>query len=182
MVARWVGDAAPTSSPIETEMPGDGAVERCSHGGIAVIDRSEPGVGLGLLQIGPGVVVRRGRLIQRRLRDGLPLHQFGLALEIEFGLSQGCLCAGFGGLRLLELQFVGLGLDREQRGAFLHEGAVLVIDRLQEALHARDQIDALDRGSVAGRIEKARDRALHRQRDVHLRQRRRDKGVLFAAA
>jgi hypothetical protein len=164
------------------QMRGDDAVERRSHLGIAVIDRGEPGVDLGLLQIGLGVVARRGRLIQRRLRDGLPLHQFGLTLEIEFGLSQGCLRAGFGGLRLFEPQFVGLGLDREQRGAFLHEGAVLVIDRLQEALHARDQIDALDRGSVAGRIEKARDRALHRQRDVHLRQRRRDKGVLFAAA
>ena len=144
-------------------MRADDAVERRDHIGIAVVDRRDLGVDLGLLQIGLRVVaVGRGG-IERRLRDRLPLHQIRLALEIGFGLLQRCLRTGLGRLRLFELELVGVGLDREQRGAFLDESAVLVIDRLQKALHARDQIDGLDRRGVAGGIEKTRDGALHRQ-------------------
>ena len=81
----------------------------------------------------------------------------------RLGLLQRSLRAGFRRLGLLELQLVGLGLDREQRGAFLDEAAVLVVDRLQEALHARHQIDRLDRRGVAGGIEITRDVLLHRR-------------------
>ena len=115
MVASCVGDDAPTSSPTETRCARDDAVERRGHIGIAVIDRRDLGVDLGLQQIGLRVVARRGRSIQRRLGNGLPLHQFLLALEVGLGLPQRCLRAGFRGLRLFELQLVGLGLDREQR-------------------------------------------------------------------
>jgi hypothetical protein len=161
-------------------MRADDAVERRDHVGVTVIDSGDLGVGLGLLQARLCIVARRSGLIERRLRHGLSLNQIGLALEVGLRLFHRCLGAGLGGLRLLELQLVGLGLDREQRRAFLHEGPVLIVDRLQNALHARDQIDALDRRGIAGGLEKARDRALHRQRDFNFRRRRRYKGVLFA--
>ena len=131
-------------------MRADDAVERRDDVGIAVIDRCDLGVDLGLLQVGLGVVARGCRGIQRRLRDGLPLHQIRLALEVSFRLLQRRLRAGLGRLRLLQLQLVGFGLDREQCRAFLYEGPVLIIDRLQKALHARDEIDRLDRSGVAG--------------------------------
>src|SRR6266704_2983902 len=101
-------------------MRADDAVERRDDVGIAVIDRRDLGVDLGLLQVGLGVVARRRGLIQRRLRDGLPRDQIRLALEVGFGLLQRGLCAGLGRLRLFKLQLVGLGLDREQRRAFLY--------------------------------------------------------------
>ena len=162
------------------QMRADDAVERRRDIGIAVIDRRDLGVDLGLLQVGLGVLARRRRSIERCLRDRLSLHQIRLPLEIGFGLLHRSLHAGFGGLRLIELQLVGFGLDREQRGAFLHEGAVLVVDRLQEALHARDQIDILDRRGIAGRLQIARDAALHRHGDLNFRRRRRHKSILFA--
>ena len=161
-------------------MRADDAVERRGHMGIAVIDRRDLGVDLGLQQVRLRVVARRGGIIQRGLGNGLPLHQFLLALEVRLGLPQRCLRAGFRRLRLFELQLVGVRLDREQGRAFLHEGAVLVVDRLQKALHARNQIDILDRRGVAGRFQIAREGPLHRHRDVDFRRRRRNKSILFA--
>ena len=163
-------------------MRADDAVERRDDVGIAVIDRRDLGVDLGLLQVGLGVVARRRGLVQRRLRDGLPRDQIRLALEIGFGLLQRGLHAGLGRLRLLKLQLVGLGLDREQRRAFLDQCAVLIVDRLQHPLRPRDQIDRLDRSGVAGGLEIARDVPLHGQSDLHLRRRRRHKTILFAGA
>ena len=161
-------------------MRADDAVERRGDVGVAVIDLRDLGVDLGLLQIGLHVVARRGRGIERGLRDGLLLHQFHLPLVIGLGLFQRGLRAGLGGLRLFELELVGLGLDGEQRGAFLYEGTVLVIDRLQKTLHARDQVDVLDRRGIAGGVEIARDRFLNGHRDLDLRRRRRYESILFA--
>jgi hypothetical protein len=64
----------------------------------------------------------------------------------------------------------------------LDEGAILIADRLQHALHTRHQVDRLDRRGIAGGFEVARDVALHRHRNVDRRRRRRHEGVLFAAA
>ncbi len=168
MVASCVGDAAPTSSPTDMRwaltMPSNGA---------------DLGVRLGLQQIGLGVVARRRGGVERRLRDGLPLDQIRLPFEVSLGLLHRCLRAGFGCLGLFELQLVGIGLDREQRGAFFHQGAVLIVDRLQDPLHARDQIDILDRRGVAGRLEIARDGPLNRQSNFNLGWRRRHKTILF---
>jgi hypothetical protein len=61
------------------------------------------------------------------------------------------------------------------------EAAVLVLDFLQEALHARHQIDGVERCGVAGRLEIARQWLLHRRRDNDLGRRRRDITILFAA-
>ena len=161
-------------------MRADDTVERRSHIGIPVIDRRDLGIDLGLQQVRLRVVARRGRSIQRGLGNGLPLDQFLLALEVRLGLLHRCLRACFRSLRLFELQLVGVRLDREQGCAFLHIGAVLVVDRLQKALHARDQIDILDRSRIAGRFQIARERPLHRHRHINFRRRRRDKSILFA--
>jgi hypothetical protein len=152
MLASWVGEATPTSSPIETRcvltLPSNGA----GHLGVAAVDLGYLGVDVGLMQIGLGVVACGGRIIQRRLRDRLSRDQIGLPLEIGLGLPDRSL-RGLGGLRLLELQLIGLELDREQGRSFFHEGAVLILDRMQEALDARDQVDGLDRGGVVGGLE-----------------------------
>lgn len=163
------------------QMGGDDTVERCRHIGVTVIDLGDPRVDLSLLQIRLRVVAVRRRLIERGLRHRLALHQIRLALEIGFRLLERRLRTDLGRLRLVELQLVGLGLDGEQRGALLDEGAVLVIDRLQEALHARDEIDTFDRGGIARGVEEARDGALHRLCDCNLRGRRRHESILFAA-
>ena len=86
------------------------------------------------------------------MRDRLARHQVDLALIVGFGLFQRGLRAHFGCLRLLELEPVGLRLDGKQGGARLHEGAILVVDRLQYALYPRHQIDGIDRRGIAGRI------------------------------
>jgi hypothetical protein len=106
-------------------------------------------------------------------------------LEVDVssvGLLQRRLRAGLRGLRLLELELVGVGLDGEQRRASLHELPVLVVDRLQHALYPRDEIDGVDGRGIAGGLEIARHRTLHRNGNVDLRRRRRYKAVLFAAA
>src|ERR1700736_1913793 len=100
-------------------MRADDAVEGCDDVGIAEIDRRNLGVGLGLLQVGLGVVARRSGLIEGRLRDGLPRNQIRLALVVSFGLLDRRLRAGLGRLGLLQFQLVGFGLDREQRRTFL---------------------------------------------------------------
>ncbi len=114
------------------------------------------------------------------MRDRLPLDQIRLPLEIGVGLPHRGLRAGFRGLRLFELQLVGIGLDREQRSAFLDQGAILIIDRLQNALHACDQIDILDRRGVAGLLQIARDGPLQGNGDLNFRWWRRNKTILFA--
>ena len=163
-------------------MRADDAIEWRDDIGIAVVDRRDLGVDLSLLQVCLGVVARRGGGVEGRLRDGLPLHQIRLPFEVGFGLFHRRLCAGLGSLGLLKFQLVGIGLDCEQRRALLHEVAVLVVDRLQEPLHPRDEIDVLDGGGVAGSLEKARDRLLHRHADIDLRRWRRHKTILFACA
>jgi hypothetical protein len=102
MVASWVGEEAPTSSPIETRW----AVTMPSNGDL--------GSGLGLQQVSLRVVAVGGGRIQGRLRHGLALHQVGLALVIGIALSERRLRAGLCRLRLIELELIGLRLDCEQ--------------------------------------------------------------------
>src|SRR5262249_30729107 len=59
--------------------------------------------------------------------------------------------------------------------------AVPVVDSLEETLHARDEIDAVEGGRVTRDFEIMRDRLLHRMGDRHLRGRRGDVTVLLAA-
>jgi len=161
-------------------MGADNAVERRGDVGIAEIDGGDLGVDLGLQQVGLGVVARRGGLIEGGLRDRLARDQIRLAPVVGLGLFQRRLGARFGRLRLFELEPVGLGLDREQRGAILHEGSVLVADRLQHALHPRHHVDRLDRRGVAGRLQIAGNAALYGERDIDRRRRRRHERILLA--
>jgi hypothetical protein len=80
---------------------------------------------------------------------------------------------GFRRPRLLELELVGFGLDDEKDGALLDLVAVPVANLLDEALHAGNDIGAVDRRRGAGCFEVARDVLLDRQRHLHLRRRRR---------
>ena len=125
------------------KMRADDAIERRDDIGIAEIDCGDPGVGLGLLQAGLGVIAGRSGRIEGRLRNRLPGNQIHLTVVVGLGLLQCRPRPGLGRLCLLELVLVGFGLDREQRRALLHETAVLVVDRLQHALHPRHEIDGL---------------------------------------
>ena len=124
----------------------------------------------------------RQRLVVIGLGRDLSGDQVSLALEFRLRLRQGRLRADDGRLRRVDLELVGLRLDREQRRALLDEVAVLVADRLHEALHARDEIDRVDRRGVAGRFEIARDLLLDRRGDRDLRRRRRGVLVVLAAS
>ena len=53
-------------------------------------------------------------------------------------------------LRLLQLILVLVLLDREQKVALFDELAVLVMDLFEIALDARDKLDGVHRGGVAG--------------------------------
>ena len=140
MVASWVGPLAPTSSPSDTLARGHDPVEGGFHLGVAEVERRLLGLDLGLFQLRRRrVLVGRG-IVERDLGGDLAARQVGL---FHRGLR-----AGLGGLRLLELQLVRCRLDGEEGLACLHLFPVLVIDRLQEALHARDQVGGVDRGDV----------------------------------
>ena len=77
-----------------------------------------------------------------------------------------------GSLRGVDFKLVWLRLDREQRRAFFHEVAVLVADRLDKALHARDEIDRVDGSRISGRVKIACDVLLDGRSDGDLRRRR----------
>src|SRR5207248_925635 len=129
-------------------------------------------IDLGLVEPRPrGVAIGRG-VVERCLGRDLAAGELGYALVLRFRLFQRRLGGGLRGPRLLELELVWLGLDGEQRGTLLHHVAVLVMNFLDEALHARDQVGAIHRRGVAGRLEIAGDRFRYGQRDRHLRRRR----------
>jgi len=52
---------------------------------------------------------------------------------------------------------------------------------LDVAFHARQQLDRIHRGGVAGRLQIGRERLLQGKLDRHLRRRRRDEAVLLPA-
>jgi hypothetical protein len=72
-------------------MRADNAVEWRDDIGIAVIDRRDLGIGLGLLQIGLGVIAVRSGRIEGCLRNGLSGNEVHLTPVVGFGLLQGCL-------------------------------------------------------------------------------------------
>jgi hypothetical protein len=111
----------------------------------------------------------------------LPLHEVGLARVFGLVLLQRGLRARDRGLGSLDLEPVGLRLDGEQRSALLDVVAVGVADRLDEALHAGDEIDRIDGGHVAGRFEILRDLLLDRGRDRDLRRRRCGIAIVLSA-
>ena len=156
-------------------------VEGGLHLRIAEVERGLLGLDLGLLQLRRRrVLIGRG-IVERDLGGDLAARQVGLALIVHLRLFHRGLRAGLGGLRLLELQLVRCRLDGEEGLAYLHLFPVLVIDRLHEALHARDQIGGVDRGDVTRGLEIAGDLLLNRERHGHLRRRRRHIAVVLPA-
>ena len=68
-------------------------------------------------------------------------------------------------LRLQQLILVLVLLDREQKIAFFHRLAVLVVNLLEIALDASDQLDIVDRRGVAGDLDIIGHRLQSRQHD-----------------
>jgi hypothetical protein len=83
----------------------------------------------------------------------LAAREVGLAFIFGFRLLQRRLRGSLRGPRPLELEPVRLGLDDEERRSFLNLLALLVVDLLQESLHARDQIGGVYRRGIAGGLE-----------------------------
>jgi len=55
---------------------------------------------------------------------------------------------------LIERRLIDVALDAEKLRSLLDRGAILIIDRFQIALDARDQIRGSERRSVARQVEK----------------------------
>ena len=83
---------------------------------------------------------------------------------------------------LIELRLIDVTLDAEQLRSLRDRGAILIIDRFQIALNARDEIHGLERRGVAGQLEVQGHRLLQGLRDDDFRRRRRDVRVFGAAA
>jgi len=83
-----------------------------------------------------------------------------LPLEGSLGLLQGRTGALLSGLRLVKLDLVGLGFDREQERAFLDQRTILIVDLLHEAGDARHEIGGIHRGRVTRRLQISRHRLL----------------------
>ena len=78
---------------------------------------------------------------------------------------------------------VGIGRARCRTAAFPWlRCAVFIVDRFEIPLNARDEVDGVERLSIAGQLEIEGHRPLHRLRHLHLGRRRRDIGVLAVAA
>ncbi len=163
------------------EMMGDDPVEGRRHVRVAEID-------VGELDGGLGAEDRGVRLVD----VGLPLLNGGLGREVlpaerrlpvVFGLVVGLLGFGVGErrLRLVELRLVLVALDAEELRSLGDDRPVLVVDRVQIALHARDEIDRIEGGGVAGELKVERGRLLDRLRHDDFRRRRRNVGVLGVA-
>jgi hypothetical protein len=160
----------------------DAAVERRHDPGVAEID-------LGDLEVGGGLV--NGRLrgvalcppaLDLRLRGGVLLGEALLALVLGSRLGEGCLLLLDRGLGELHVGLVWLGLDHEQKVAFLHDRAVLEVDRPEIAADSGDQVDGVARLRIAGQLDGVGHGFLHGLADRHARRRRRNVGVLLAAA
>ena len=85
------------------------------------------------------------------------------------------------GLRLIHLQLVGHRLDDEERRAFFDRRAILVFDVLDEALHARDEIDGVDRRHISRGFKIGLHGLLQRIGDADLGRRRRHEGIFLLA-
>src|SRR5262249_29615460 len=177
-----LGGAIGADHPAERHQTrGDDAVEGRLDLRIAEVERGLCNIDLGLLEPGARRIAIGRCIVERLLRGDLAARKVGLALIFSFRLLQRRLRGDLGGLRPLELELVRLGLDDEERRSFLYLLALLVVDLLQEPLHARDQIGGVYRRRIAGGLEVAGDLLLRRNGDGDLRRRRRDVVVLLPA-
>ena len=134
-----------------------------STSSVAAIDR-----GLRFMDRRLGLLHRRFADVRLLLRDCVAPNQIDsprvvLLRQREAGLRQ----REFG-LGASQRRFVGPGIDQEQQIALLDHRAVLEVDRLEVAAHARPHLDRVDRVEARGILVPFRDLARDRLDDGHL--------------
>ena len=157
------------------------AVEGCADAGVSQIDGRDADAGLFVQQLGLRRIAGRALHIQVGCRGIALLRQAELAIVLVGGLRHGRLGRLGLGLGLFQLGLIRSRLDDEQDVALLHQGAVFVIDLLQEAFDTRLEVDGVDRHRVAGQLQIGRDRLLERRGHADLRRRRGRVGVFLLA-
>ena len=164
------------------QMLGHDAVERSRDGRIAEVGLGNDEIALGILDIGPRRVALGLGLIEGVLRQHVLPQQGFLAGELGLGVHELRLGAVELGFALLDLGLVHRLLDLEEQVALLHQRAVDIVDRGQEALDAGHQVDRCEGDGVAGQGLERLDRLLHRVGDADFPGRRRHELVLGLAA
>ena len=132
------------------------AVERRPDLGIAQVQLGQRDLRLGRQHVRLGARPLEIPVVDLDLRRRVLLDQRRIAAELGLGIEQRGLLQLHLRLRLLQLILVLVLLDREQKIALLDERAVLVMDLVEIALDARDQLDRVDRSGIAGDLERSR--------------------------
>ncbi len=159
----------------------DAAVERRDDGRVGEVALRLGDLALGLLERGQRRVALGARFIELGDRDRGRLHEILLALQVGVRLQEQRLLLRLRRLRDLQGDLEVLLVDLEEQVALLDRGAVLVADLVEEALHAGDEIDVIERRGAAGHLHVERDLALLGLGDGDLGGRRRLVGVALAA-
>ena len=126
-------------------MIGDDPVERGQHLGVAEVDLGEPDGGLGVLDLGRRLVGLRFPLLDRGLAGEVAFAERRLSLIFGLVVFLRRFVRGERRLLLVDLRLIDVALDAKQLRALLDHGAVDVVDRGEEALHARDKVDGGER-------------------------------------
>jgi serine/threonine protein kinase HipA of HipAB toxin-antitoxin module len=128
-----------------------------------------------------GVALRLPAL-DLRLGRGVLLGEPQLALVLGGRLRERRLLLRDRGLGELHVGFIRLRLDHEQQVTLFDDGAVLEVHGLEIAGDPRDQTDGVAGLGVAGQLDRVGDGLLHGPADRHAGRRRRNVGVILAAA
>ena len=158
------------------------AVERRRHLGVAEVDVGDLEVGLRAEDGGAGFGELGLGIVDARLGGELLLPQRRLAAVFDLGVGLRSLVGFERGLGLIELRLIGVLLDDEQQIALFDRGPVDIFDLFEKALHARFELDLVERLGVAGELDVKRHVLLQRLRDHDLGRRRRNIGILLAAS
>ncbi len=130
--------------------PADPAGDRRLDIGVAELQLRLLQVGLRAQQNSLCFAAARNRFIEPGLRRGALLHQFGLALHLDFGELQSRLRLFHCRLGLVERRLVEALLDHEQELPFLDVGSLIEQSLFQKSLDPRAQIDLVDGFDPAG--------------------------------
>jgi hypothetical protein len=132
------------------QMLPDDAVEGCPDLGIDQVQLGQGDLRLSPEQLRLGARLFVNVFIDRCLRRRILLYQLAVPDELGLCINQRCLCGEHLGLSLLQLILILVLLDREEEVVLFDELAVLVMDLVQIALDARDQLHGIHSGSIPG--------------------------------
>ena len=135
------------------EVSADPAVEGRPHRCVTQIELGELDLGLGVENPGFRRFFLVTPLIHLSLRRGILFKQRRVAGKLGGGVPQRCLLCRQLGLRLLELGFVLVLLNREEQVALLHPGAVGEVIFFEIPFYSRDQGNRISRRGIAGKVE-----------------------------